>query len=114
MLAKNSENAVTKEQYAATSLHHIFDAVAPNCFANDLAIFQFFENTVKPKIVHDDKKTFISEYGASSSKYSHTERISVCDIKVSYSSLNGTSTSRITYNNSNGYSTTYTLLFYKK
>lgn len=97
--------AHTAQEYSETGLSLAFRAVLPTSCAeaqNDLTVFRFFENSVKPTLRIGNKDTTIDETHASTDRMSQSAALPFCGVKVRYSHLSGYDTNDITENNEHG------------
>lgn len=97
--------AHTAQEYTDTGLSLAFRAVLPASCAeaqDDLTVFRFFENSVKPTIRIGNKDTTIDETHASTDRMSQSAAVPFCGVKVRYSHLSGYDTNNIDENNEHG------------
>ena len=84
--------------YAAVSL--LLGAQCPDL--DKLSLYKFFQNTVKPKIISEPKKTEISPTGAETTYFRKALDIPYCGRRLSYTNLFGYDTERIGLDNPHG------------
>lgn len=112
-LASDPGAANTADEYDESGLLTVFRTALPDaCWQGDKgALYRFFQNTVKPKIVHEKKTSSVSEVGARSSSSTNTPNIPFCGIKMSYGTLVAWDTEDITLENPHGFSGISTIVF---
>lgn len=101
--ALNPDLAHTQEEYRQAGLFDVTKLVlGDSCPSmNEISLYQFFENTIKPKIVHEDKDIEVGMDSASESYSSHATA-SYCGRLFKYNNSFGDDTSLITLDNPHG------------
>ena len=96
-------DANTAEEYEQTHMAEAMSAILPAaCSADKLSLYKFFQNQVKPKIVHDGRDAHVGDTNASVNYFSHTPSIPYCGGHLKYTRLLGQDTDNITEDNPHG------------
>jgi len=103
-LPGDPELANTTEEYQKTAIYEsialLIGSSCPDLSAD--YVYKFFQNTVKPKIIREDKTTTIDETHADTSYFHKALDIPFCGHKLSYTRLFGYSTDDISLDNPKG------------
>lgn len=105
--------ANTTEEYAKSGLYEgIVLLMGSECSAiNRMEVYKFFQNTVKPHIINEGKKTEFHDTGVETSYTKEARDIPFCGKKFSYANQFGYNTEDITLNNPHGVSAITTISF---
>jgi len=103
-LPKNPAFADTEEEYRRTGLYEALKMIYGDDCATltPQAAYRFFQNRIKPTIIHEPEKTEWTDTGVSRTSFDKAVDVPFCGRSLSFTSLQGYNTEDITLDNPHG------------